>query len=101
MFHKYPKLFEDPKIDYPIYDPGLPFSDYIQKIRHIIAHARQDLDQRAKWIIEANSPFELRPDNKPTRGALLIHGLLDSPFIMRDIAERFRDQGYLVRSILL
>ena len=101
MFYKHSKLFQDPKIDYPIYDLELPFTDYIQKTKHIIANTRQDLDQRAQWIIEANSPFELRPTTQPTYGVLLIHGLLDSPFIMRDIGEQLRKQGCLVRSILL
>lgn len=101
MLRKHPKLFCDPKIDYPIYDLSLNFSDYIQKSKTIIKNTRQDLHKNAECIIDANAPFELRPANKPRYGALLIHGLLDSPFIMRDIGEHLRSQGILVRSIML
>lgn len=102
MLRKYPKLFHDPSIDYPINDLHLPFADYIQKSEKIIAGTRQDLDLHPELTIRNNSPFELRPDDpNPKSGALLIHGLLDSPFIMRDIGESLRSQGLLVRSIML
>ncbi len=101
MLHKYPKLFEPVKIDYPIYDLHLDFQDYIKKSREIIAYSRQDLQEKAELIIDANTPYELRPPNKPIAGVLLIHGLLDSPFIMRDIGEALCANGLLVRSILL
>jgi esterase/lipase len=62
--------------------------------------------------INARLPFELIPDEtdcegkeardgKPTRAVLLIHGLLDSAFVMRDIGERFKEECFLVRAILL
>lgn len=99
---KYPKLFQDPDIDYPIYNLELNFQDYIAKSKNIIANTRQDLQgKNAELIIDANAPFELKPANKPKYGALLIHGLLDSPFIMRDIGERLRANGLLVRSVML
>lgn len=102
MLRKYPKLFQDPRIDYPIYDMHLPFQDYINQSEKIIATTRQDLNQPSEWIIKNNAPFELRPDNPhPKCGALLIHGLLDSPFIMRDIGHYLQAQGLLVRSIML
>jgi len=102
MLRKYPKLFHDPSIDYPIDDLHLPFADYIQQSEKIIAKTRQDLNLHPEQTIRNNSPFELKPDNpNPTSGALLVHGLLDSPFIMRDIGEALRAQGMLVRSIML
>lgn len=102
MLRKYPKLFQDPKIDYPIYNLNLSFSDYIQQSEKIIASIRQDLDSNRELIIKNNAPFELKPDNSnPKCGALLIHGLLDSPFIMRDIGHYLQSQGLLVRSIML
>jgi|SRR6185312_416034 len=101
MLRKHPKLFQDPQIDYPIYDMNLNFADYMQKSEEIIAKTRQDLKQQAEFIIKANAPFELKPTNKPRYGALLIHGLLDSPFIMRDIGNSLLSQGLLVRSIML
>lgn len=92
---------KDPKTHHPIYDLALPFSEYITACQHIIKSTRLDLKQDAEKIIEANSPFELRPEKSNNKGVLLIHGLLDSPFIMRDIAEKLQKQGYLVRAILL
>jgi len=40
-----------------------------------------------------NRTFELRPDTI-SGGALLIHGLTDSPYSMRAVAETLRQQGY-------
>ncbi len=105
MFHKHHNLFQDPQIDYPIADLNLNFTDYIAKCRDIIANARVDLSQNAELIINANTPFEMRPQQpgkgKTKYGALLIHGLFDCPFIMKDIGLHLNDQGLLVRSILL
>ena len=110
MFHKQPELFQDPHIDYPIDNLDLHFTDYIHLTKKTIAEHRVDLHQYRELIIEANSPFELRPTNPivstqtPTKmkyGALLIHGLLDSPFIMKDAGLHLQSQGLLVRSILL
>lgn len=52
-------------------------------------------------IIDNNSPFEWHPKGDAKQGALLAHGLFDSPFIMRDIGKHLQQQGMLVRSILL
>jgi alpha-beta hydrolase superfamily lysophospholipase len=40
-----------------------------------------------------NRTFELRPDTT-SGGALLIHGLTDSPYSMKAVAETLRQQGY-------
>lgn len=40
-----------------------------------------------------NRTFELRPDTI-SGGALLIHGLTDSPYSMKAVAETLRQQGY-------
>lgn len=96
-------------VDYPISDSNLPFSDYIAKTKAIIIDRRTDLEQNpaAECIIAANSPYELYPanpirsGNKLKYGILLIHGLLDSPFSLRDIGDHFQQAGMLVRSILL
>jgi esterase/lipase len=99
--------FQDPCIKYPINNLELEFADYIAESRTIIENTRTDLSRYPdpSVVIDANTPFELKPE-KPlsttTRyGALLIHGLLDCPFIMRDIATTLQTQGLLVRSILL
>lgn len=97
-----PQLFVDPEIKYPIYDLNLNFADYIAQCKSLIAQCRFDLNSsNSERIITANAPFELRP-SKPTRcGALLIHGLLDSPLTMRDIGLALQGEGVLTRAILL
>lgn len=97
-------LFSDPNIDYPNNNPNLPFSDYITKWKKIISDTRIDLTaQNAERIIEANAPFELRPKTStpPKNGALLIHGLFDSPFQLRDVGNTLQANGLLVRAIVL
>lgn len=102
MLRKYPKIFQDPRIDYPIYDVNLNFIDYIKQSEKIIADTRQDLKQHPELTIQNNAPFEFKPNqSNPNCGALLIHGLLDSPFIMRDIGRHLQTEGLLVRSIML
>lgn len=106
LYNQQPALFQDPHINYPIDNLTLSFSDYISRSQNIIRNTRLDLANNplAELIIEANSPFELKPihhDQKQRIGALLIHGLYDSPFMMRDIGQELQSQGMLVRSILL
>jgi alpha-beta hydrolase superfamily lysophospholipase len=45
-----------------------------------------------------NRSFELVPDTI-RGGVLLVHGLTDSPYSMRALAEMFRDQGYYVLAL--
>jgi esterase/lipase len=100
----------DPMIDYPLSDSSLPFAKYIARCRTMIEERRPDLQKSsppAELIIQANCPFELYP-NHPVRsgnrlkyGVLLIHGLLDSPFSLRDIGTCLQNNGILSRAILL
>jgi esterase/lipase len=96
------KLYLDPKLSYPS-DLKIPFADYIAQCSELILQNRPDItsETRAK-ILAANAPFELI--NKPASkkiGVLLLHGLLDSPFMLSDIASRLHQENILVRSILL
>lgn len=87
------------------------FQDYIEETKKIIGQGRFDLnDDNRDRIIAANSPFELLPDEQlfPRRddgrfekGALLIHGLADSPYIMRPLARHLQSRGFMVRAVLL
>ncbi|MDQ2993664.1 MAG: alpha/beta hydrolase [Pseudomonadota bacterium] len=86
------------------FEAGRPFSDYLTATRQMIKKYRIDLTpETANKITEANSPFEWRPYESDhfERGILLVHGLYDSPYMMRDIGAHFLKQGYLVRSILI
>lgn len=107
MFSNLSKTSQDDTVSYPITDSKLPFADYIARSRAIIEARRTDLtgtDAQNKRIIDANCPYELRPQTssgKAKHGALLIHGLLDCPFSLRDIGQKLQSNGVLCRSILL
>ena len=98
----------------------LEFAAYAKKAHAAIAAARQAKKATAQFesgethvAAALAGPVEWTPsvDRCPgrTEGVLLIHGLTDSPYAMRDLGEffadrdgrRFKDRCFLVRSILL
>jgi esterase/lipase len=90
---------------YPFHDSDFSFLNYIDYCKALIAERRLDLSQTSlkNKIIEANTPYELRPAAKQpiSCGILLIHGLWASPFSMREIADELHAHGLLCRSVLL
>lgn len=94
-------------------DSNLPFSEYIAHCRTFITERRLQIacqqDNMAPIqfdrTIEANCPYELYPTHagsgRLTYGVLLIHGLLDCPFSLKDIGLQLQQQGILARAILL
>ncbi len=84
---------------------GNNFSDYIEHTRKKIVLARLDLHtDYPEKIIDANSPFMWLPkENSPgkKRAVLLVHGLYNSPFALRDLGHIFYQQNFLVYSVLL
>jgi alpha-beta hydrolase superfamily lysophospholipase len=48
-----------------------------------------------------NRSFEVAPDGEPRGSVLLMHGLSDSPYHMRGLAEVFRSEGYYVVALRL
>lgn len=98
-------------LTYPSHHSQLDFADYIAQCRALVEQYRLDLNgSNAPEILAANTPFELYPpnpipasctDKKVKHGVLLIHGLFDSPFSLRDVGTHLQTQGILVRSILL
>ncbi len=100
--------------------PGSTFSEYVRDIRSQLRGVLQeqyfeasatpfgegvDLDSLVDW----RGPYEFRPqtarceEDGQGMGFLLIHGLTDSPFLLRDIADSLR-QRYpcaLLRGLLL
>ncbi|WP_267224505.1 alpha/beta hydrolase [Dyella silvae] len=42
-----------------------------------------------------NRSYVLEPKGKPVGAVVLIHGLTDSPYSLRDIAELYRDHGFV------
>lgn len=109
MFSNFTGTYK-PTAHYPSSDSTLPFSQYIAACTAIIEERRTDLrghPEDIRRIVTANSPYELYPAHpvrshrKLKSGALLLHGLLDCPFSLRDIGNRLQQQGILCRSILL
>lgn len=96
-------------MNYPRLDPSLSFDDYILQCQQLITARRDDLANRKpdeiNKIVTANSPFEYTtqqaPANNKKIGALLIHGLLDSPFTYRELAETLHAAGIHVQTVLL
>lgn len=78
--------------------------EYLAEWRARVAAARTDLDgAQAERIVEGNSPFVLKPDTpgRPRRGILMVHGLSDSAYLVRDVGEFFQQQGFYVFAMLL
>jgi len=79
-------------------------AEYLDDCRRKVEAARTGLDDSERaWVIDGNSPFMLRPDSegRVKRGILMVHGLTDSPYMMRDIARFFQQQGFLVLAMQL
>lgn len=87
---------------------GLSFADYVQRMQEMLLRAHAGKTDPEK-IVSGNSPFELHPagnfqkgGNKPyRRGVLLTHGLSDSPYHMRHLADFFQRNGFRVMALLL
>ena len=87
------------------------FAAYIDASRRMIVEATAGLKEPpGPEEIERRLPFSLTPDpatcppggnGLPRRGVLLVHGLSDSPYLVRDVANAFRDHCYLARAVLL
>lgn len=95
-------LFRPSGVNTSFHGAGGSFQDYIQNAANLIALGRIDLNSNnTNKIVAANSPFELRPSAPTKKGILLIHGLYDSPYTLRDISNNLVAHNFLVRSILL
>lgn len=87
---------------------GLSFAEYIALSQEMLRRAHTKLaTPDIEKVIAGNMPFALQIDTKDgikkpyRRGILLTHGLSDSPYFMRHLADFFHQQGFLVRAILL
>ena len=91
--------------------PQADFAAYVEQAKAQIASANRAIgNELAPRVIEDRAPFELAPDPQRCprtaeghyeRAALLIHGLGETPYAMRDLGARFAADCYLVRAILL
>ncbi|MDH5302433.1 MAG: alpha/beta hydrolase [Gammaproteobacteria bacterium] len=93
--------------DSKIPQQAITFADYLTAThQHIASH---NVLQRSEQQIHVIAPFEMksndftncRPDEKV--GLLMIHGLTDTPFMMRDLAQSIinNNRCVLARSIVL
>lgn len=95
--------------------PGFTFEDYLKREDQLFGNLRKAVYQQIavddqqvlnRYYTEAfcnpdrqeknwNRTFELHPEH-PKGGVLLLHGLSDSPYSMRALANIFHRQGYYV-----
>lgn len=81
---------------------GQSFADYTLACQKLITARRDDLTaQNKNTIVSANSPYDLTPKDETDSAVLLIHGLLDCPFSVRDLGLALQKEGFWCRSILL
>lgn len=80
------------------------FHDYVIETKNRITQARTqaNVDHTAA-IINDNAPKELLADAscKTTRGAILIHGLFDSPYSLHELEKFLHDKCFTVYTVLL
>jgi alpha-beta hydrolase superfamily lysophospholipase len=48
-----------------------------------------------KFATDWNRSYIMRPDGRPVGAVVLLHGLTDSPYSLRHIARRYRDDGFV------
>lgn len=107
--HILSQTFSESIIDSLVLNSNLSFKEYIARCQANIIEKRKDLKNKenSQLILSANAPFEMLPNKevmlarKKKFGALLIHGLLDSPFSLRDVAFSLASHGILSRAVLL
>jgi esterase/lipase len=86
----------------------LVFADYVARTRDMLYRAHAGAADLEK-IVDGNAPFELKPppgfppgqQKTYPRGVLLTHGLSDSPYAMRHLADFFQQNGFRVMVVLL
>jgi len=54
-----------------------------------------------KFANDWNRSYIMTPDGPPVGAVVLLHGLTDSPYSLRHIARRYRDDGYVAIAIRL
>lgn len=88
------------------YDRWLPTRDldrYVDNVLERIGEVRRRLEPDIDDdVIVGNAPFRLPAHGGGERRAvLMVHGLTDSSFVTRDLADFFNAQGFEVLSLLL
>ncbi|WP_390378151.1 alpha/beta hydrolase [Alteromonas sp. MTD1] len=77
-----------------------PYSEYLRQVKQYIEANRAFIGSDQASEVTMNMPFECGEQNNDV-GLLLVHGLGDSPYFFRDIADAMCAQGIHVRTLLL
>ncbi len=85
---------------------GESFGDYINEVRQRLKTARLPLDPlQADIELDRSAPVQLDPVSgcgETVRGiVLLVHGLSDTAYAMRDMARYFASRCHIARTVLL
>jgi esterase/lipase len=87
--------------------PRDDFDAYVAQVTEELRHHRLPFDaSRAEAELRAVAPFKITPDQRcetdiPRGIAILIHGLSDTAFAMRDLATTLSKQCFEARALLL
>jgi esterase/lipase len=95
--------------DKPLYQPSsqLPyylqpsFAQYQRETVTWLKDNRVFISDDQLSELQANSPFQLMPEQKSNKGILLVHGLAGSPFYFQDLAKTLAAKGFIVRVMLV
>lgn len=87
-------------------EPVTDFDSYRDRVRAVLETNRVALDgfpreQQIDWNLPFRRPAAKDCPPGPSTGILLVHGLSDSPFVFRDLADYLSDQCIEVRTLLL
>ena len=77
-----------------------PFDDYLKEVESYLLKHRAFISDNKTQEITMNMPFECGTQYREI-GVLLVHGLGDSPYFFRDVANATCNEGIHVRTILL
>lgn len=77
-----------------------PFDNYLKQVEGYLSKHRAFVSNNKEQEITMNMPFECGTQYRDT-GILLVHGLGDSPYFFRDVANAVCSEGIHVRTILL
>lgn len=89
---------------------GETFREYVEFSRQMVVQGRTDLSQgQGGETVAGNGPYFLEPPSSCPpglhhpyeKGILLVHGLSDSPYMMRGLARFFQRECFYVQALLL
>jgi alpha-beta hydrolase superfamily lysophospholipase len=73
----------------------LPAEDQVPENRYFANSVVYPPNLTHDW----NHSYELLPDGEPVGAVVVLHGLTDSPYSLRHIAQRYRDRGFVAVAI--